>query len=159
MKLKDLRQKYNGLLEKLIRLFTLSGIMFTVTACYGVAPFETESKDFVDVEGRVLNEDNQPLESIQVVVKATDNQIHQHIDTFYTTNKGNYRARYIGRCLFEADEITIIANDTSKVYASDTVRVTPDEIKYVGMEEDSDWTINMYYSLDNDFQLKKNEVK
>lgn len=35
MKVKELRQKYNGLLEKLIRLFTLSGVMFTVTACYG----------------------------------------------------------------------------------------------------------------------------
>ena len=56
MKLKDLRQKYNGLLEKLIRLFTLSGVMFTVTACYGVAPFDTEEKDIVDVKGQIMDQ-------------------------------------------------------------------------------------------------------
>ena len=154
MKLKDLRQKYNGLLEKLIRLFTLSGVMFTVTACYGVAPFEMEKKDFVDVEGQVLNEDNQPLESIQVVIQSKNGE-HQHCDTVYTSTQGHYRARYVGHCLFVADDITIIASDTSDVYAPDTVRVSPDEITYERMEDVDGWTINTYYSLENDFQLKK----
>ena len=154
MSLKDFRQKYNGLLEKLIRLFTLSGVMFTVTACYGVAPFEMEEKDFVDVEGQVLNEDNQPLESIQVVIHSKNGE-HQHCDTVYTSTQGHYRARYVGHCLFVADDITIIANDTSNVYASDTVQAVPDDIEYIGMNEGADWTINTYYSLENDFQLKK----
>ena len=150
----NLRQKYNGLLEKLIRLFTLSGVMFTVTACYGVAPFDTEEKDFVDVKGQVLDENNQPLSSIQVVIQSGHDE-HQHRDTVYTNNRGNYRARYIGNCLFLSDDITIIANDTSNVYASDTVHAVSDDIEYVGMNEGADWTINNYYSLENDFQLKK----
>lgn len=158
MKLKDFRQKYNGLLEKLIRLFTLSGVMFTVTACYGVAPFETEEKDIVDVKGQIMDEDNQPLESIQVVIQSGHDE-HQHSDTVYTSEMGNYRARYRGNCLFLSDDITIIANDTSNVYASDTVQAVPDDIEYIGMNEGADWTINTYYSLENDFQLKKNEVK
>ena len=154
MKLKDLRQKYNGLLEKLIRLFTLSGVMFTVTACYGVAPFEMEEKDIVDVKGQIMDEDNQPLESIQVVIQSGHDE-HQHSDTVYTSEMGNYCARYRGNCLFLSDDITIIANDTSNVYASDTVQAVPDDIEYIGMNEGADWTINTYYSLENDFQLKK----
>ena len=154
MKLKDLRQKYNGLLEKLIRLFTLSGVMFTVTACYGVAPFETEEKDIVDVKGQILDEDNQPLESIQVVIQSGHDE-HQHSDTVYTSEMGNYRARYRGNCLFLSDDITIIASDTSDVYAPDTVRVSSDDIVYERMEDVDGWTINTYYSLDADFQLKK----
>ena len=154
MKLKDLRQKYNGLLEKLIRLFTLSGVMFTVTACYGVAPFETEEKDIVDVKGQIMDEDNQPLESIQVVIQSGHDE-HQHSDTVYTSEMGNYRARYRGNCLFLSDDITIIASDTSDVYAPDTVRVSPDEITYERMEDVDGWTVNTYYSLENDFQLKK----
>lgn len=154
MKLKDFRQKYNGLLEKLIRLFTLSGVMFTVTACYGVAPFEMEKKDIVDVKGQVLNEDNQPLESIQVVIQSGHDE-HQHSDTVYTSEMGNYRARYRGNCLFLSDDITIIASDTSDVYAPDTVRVSSDDIVYERMEDVDGWTINTYYSLENDFQLKK----
>ena len=154
MSLKDFRQKYNGLLEKLIRLFTLSGVMFTVTACYGVAPFETEEKDIVDVKGQIMDEDNQPLESIQVVIQSGHDE-HQHSDTVYTSEMGNYCARYRGNCLFLSDDITIIANDTSNVYASDTVQAVPDDIEYIGMNEGADWTINTYYSLENDFQLKK----
>ena len=154
MSLKDFRQKYNGLLEKLIRLFTLSGVMFTVTACYGVAPFEMEKKDIVDVKGQVLNEDNQQLESIQVVIQSGHDE-HQHSDTVYTSEMGNYRARYRGNCLFLSDDITIIASDTSDVYAPDTVRVSSDDIVYERMEDVDGWTINTYYSLENDFQLKK----
>ena len=154
MKLKDLRQKYNGLLEKLIRLFTLSGVMFTVTACYGVAPFETEEKDIVDVKGQILDEDNQPLESIQVVIQSGHDE-HQHSDTVYTSEMGYYRARYRGNCLFLSDDITIIASDTSDVYAPDTLRVSSDDIVYERMEDVDGWTVNTYYSLENDFQLKK----
>ena len=37
MKLKDLRQKYNNLLQRFIRLFSLSSVAFVLTACYGCA--------------------------------------------------------------------------------------------------------------------------
>ena len=68
---------------------------------------------------------------------------------------GNYRARYRGNCLFLSDDITIIASDTSDVYAPDTVRVSSDDIVYERMEDVDGWTVNTYYSLDADFQLKK----
>ena len=50
MKLKDLRQKYNGLLQKFIRLFSLSSVAFVLTACYG-SPYAE-----YDVEGYVYDE-------------------------------------------------------------------------------------------------------
>ena len=61
MKLKDLRQKYNGLLQKFIRLFSLSGVAFVLTACYGCPYAE------YDVEGRVYDENGNPLENMQAI--------------------------------------------------------------------------------------------
>ena len=64
MKLKDFRQKYNGLLQKFIRIFSLSSVAFVLTACYGCPYAE------YDVEGQVTNENYEPLEDMQVVVKV-----------------------------------------------------------------------------------------
>ena len=153
MKLKDLRQKYNSLLQKCIRVFSLTGVAFVVTACYGVAPPVSDSEDYVDVNGQVLGENDEPLESIQVVVKAKDAYC-EHSDTVYTSEKGNYRLRYTGNCMLAMDEIEIIANDTTHVYASDTVHTGADQITLSRME-DNCWGGIKYYSLDADFQLKK----
>ena len=66
MKLKDIRQKYNGLLQKFIRLFSLSSVAFVLTACYGCPYAE------YDVEGYVYDENGNMLENMQVVVRTFD---------------------------------------------------------------------------------------
>ena len=133
MKVKELRQKYNGLLEKLIRLFTLSGIMFAVTACYGVAPYDY--KGYVDVDGDVLDDDGEPLESIQVVIKTDHGCLYcDHYDTLYTNEEGKYHVRYGIFDLFGQD-VVFTANDTTNRYASDTVFVEEEQAELVKLEE------------------------
>lgn len=153
MKVKELRQKYNGLLEKLIRLFTLSGIMFAVTACYGVAPYDY--KGYVDVDGDVLDDDGEPLESIQVVIKTNHGCLYcDHYDTLYTNEEGKYHVRYGIFDLFGQD-VVFTANDTTNRYASDTVFVEEEQAELVKLEETDEGNVEEYYHLDVDFQLKK----
>lgn len=153
MKVKELRQKYNGLLEKLIRLFTLSGIMFAVTACYGVAPYDY--KGYVDVDGDVLDDDGEPLESIQVVIKTDHGCLYcDHYDTLYTNEEGKYHVRYGIFDLFGQD-VVFTANDTTNRYASDTVFVEEEQAELVKLEETDEGNVEEYYHLDVDFQLKK----
>ena len=149
MKLKDLRQKYNSLLQKCIRVFSLTGVAFVVTACYGVAPPVSDYEDYVDVNGQVLGENDEPLESIQVVVKAKDAYC-EHSDTVYTSEKGNYRLRYTGNCMLAMDEIEIIANDTTHVYASDTTKIAISDIEAQPHEK-----LSCSYSVELDVQLKR----
>ena len=51
----NLRQKYNSLLQRFIRLFSLTSVAFVVTACYGSPYAEYE------VEGEVCNEEGKML--------------------------------------------------------------------------------------------------
>ena len=46
----NFRQKYNNLLQRFIRLFSLSSVAFVLTACYGCPYAE------YDVEGYVYDE-------------------------------------------------------------------------------------------------------
>ena len=153
MKLKDLRQKYNGLLEKLIRLFTLSGVMFTVTACYGVAPYEHIG--YVDVDGEVLGENDEPLKSVQVVIKRNHGCLYcDHYDTLYTNEEGKYHTRYIMFDLFGQD-VVFTANDTTNVYAPDTAFVEETQMEFVKIEDRDGRFVEEYYQLDVDFKLDK----
>lgn len=151
MKTNLFRQKYNNLLQRFIRLFSLSSVAFVVTACYGPAPFEYEG--YVDVEGQVLDETNQPLNAIQVIVKS-EHQHHGFCDTIYTNEDGEFSRQYLENQVLYADSIEIVAHDTAKVYASDTVRVSTNQAEHKRFEEIGD-VQKHYLSLRADFQLKK----
>lgn len=151
MKLKNLRQKYNGLLEKFIRLFTLSGIAFVVTACYGTAPLDHE--EYLDVQGQILDEDDLPLESIQVVVKS-QNEYHNRLDTIYTAKDGRFHGQY-PIPYFYSDTIEVVAHDTTGVYASDSVRIPYHNVEFGRHEDNGRDSYTTYYTLETDLQLKK----
>ena len=85
MKLKDFRQKYNNLLQKFIRLFSLSSVAFVLTAFYGCPYAE------YDVEGYVYDEDGNMLENMQVIVRTYDAS-WDYPDTVYTNADGHYHA-------------------------------------------------------------------
>ena len=153
MKLKNLREKYNGLLEKLLRLFTLSGVMFAVTACYGVAPYDY--RGYVDVDGEVLGDDDKPLESVQVVIKRNHGCLYcDHYDTLYTNEEGKYHMRYNMFDLFGQD-VVFTANDTTNVYAPDTAFVEETQMEFVKIEERDGRVVEEYSQLDVDFKLEK----
>ena len=146
-----LRQKYNNLLQRFIRLFSLSSVAFVVTACYGPAPFDYEG--YVDIEGRVLDEGNQPLESIQVILR-NDDENNRFCDTIYTDTDGAFAKQYLEYQVAFSDSIDMVAHDTIGVYASDSVRVSTNQIEFQRIEDLGD-VQKQYFSLNTELQLKK----
>ena len=151
MKLKDFRQKYNHLLQRFIRLFSLSSVAFVVTACYGPAPYDYEG--YVDIEGQVLDENNQPLESIQVILR-NDDENNRFCDTIYTDTDGAFAKQYFEYQVAFSDSIDMVAHDTTGVYASDSVRVSTNQIEHKGFNVNGN-VQKHYLSLYTDIQLKK----
>ena len=142
MKTFNLRQKYNGLLQKFIRLFSLSGVAFVLTACYGCPYAE------YDVEGQVYGENNEPLDNIQVVVGTYDRDWRSP-DTVYTNVDGYYRAIH-SLTSTGGDCIEVIVNDTAGVYDSDSRHISSGKMK---VEDQDSWS--SYYSARADFKLNK----
>ena len=142
MKLKDFRQKYNNLLQKFIRLFSLSSVAFVLTACYGCPYAE------YDVEGYVYDEDGNMLENMQVIVRTYDAS-WDYPDTVYTNADGHYHAIH-SLTSIGGDCMEVIVNDTAGVYDSDSRHISSGKMK---VEDQDSWST--YYSMRADFKLSK----
>ena len=142
MKLKDFRQKYNGLLQKFSRLFSISVVAFVLTACYGCPYAE------YDVEGYVYDENGNMLENMQVVVGTYDRDWRSP-DTVYTNKDGHYRAIH-SLTSTGGDCIEVIVNDTAGVYESDSRHISSGKMT---VEDKDSW--NVKYSMRADFRLNK----
>ena len=142
MKTFNLRQKYNGLLQKFIRLFSLSGVAFVLTACYGCPYAE------YDVEGYVYDENGNMLENMQVIVSTYDRN-WDYPDTVYTNAEGHYRTVY-GITSQGGDCMEVIVNDTAGVYESDSRHISSGKMT---VEDKDSW--NVRYSMRADFKLEK----
>ena len=138
----NFRQKYNNLLQRFIRLFSLSGVAFVLTACYGCPYAE------YDVEGRVYDENGNPLENMQVIVSTYDRN-WDYPDTVYTNAEGHYRTVY-GITSQGGDCMEVIVHDTTGVYASDSTHISSGKMK---VEDQDSWST--FYSIRTDFKLKK----
>lgn len=112
-----------------------------VVEMYGVPMAE------YDVQGEVMNETNEPLKSMQVVVKANDD--YAWPDTVYTNEEGKYQCKY-GTTSFGEECLQVIVNDTTGEYESDTLHIAPKQMQEI---EKGSW--NVKYNVDADFQLKK----
>ena len=144
MKLNLLRQKCNKLLQRFIRLFSLTSVAFVVTACYG-SPYAE-----YDVEGYVYDENGNMLENMQVVVRTFDAQ-WDYPDTVYTNQDGHYHAVH-SLTSTGGDCMEVIVHDTTGVYASDSTHISSGKMK---VEDQDSWST--FYSMRNDFKLKKKE--
>ena len=142
MKLNLLRQKCNNLLQRFIRLFSLTSVAFVVTACYG-SPYAE-----YDVEGYVYDENGNMLENMQVVVRTFDAQ-WDYPDTVYTNQDGHYHAVH-SLTSTGGDCMEVIVHDTAGVYASDSTHISSGKMK---VEDQDSWST--FYSMRNDFKLKK----
>ena len=143
MKLNDLRQTYNNLLQRFIRLFSLSSVAFVLTACYGCPYAE------YDVEGYVYDENGNMLENMQVVVVGTYDRDWRSPDTVYTNKDGHYRAIH-SLTSTGGDCIEVIVNDTAGVYESDSRHISSGKMT---VEDKDSW--NVKYSMRADFKLNK----
>ena len=144
MKLNLLRQKCNNLLQRFIRLFSLTSVAFVVTACYG-SPYAE-----YDVEGYVYDENGNMLENMQVVVRTFDAQ-WDYPDTVYTNADGHYHAVH-SLTSTGGDCMEVIVHDTTGVYASDSTHISSGKMT---VEDQDSWST--YYSMRQDFRLKKKE--
>lgn len=144
MKLNLLRQKCNNLLQRFIRLFSLTSVAFVVTACYG-SPYAE-----YDVEGYVYDENGNMLENMQVVVRTFDAQ-WDYPDTVYTNQDGHYHAVH-SLTSTGGDCMEVIVHDTTGVYASDSTHISSGKMT---VEDQDSWST--FYSMRNDFKLKKKE--
>ena len=142
MKLKDFGQKYNNLLQKFIRLFSLSSVAFVLTACYGCPYAE------YDVEGYVYDEDGNMLENMQVIVRTYDAS-WDYPDTVYTNADGHYHAIH-SLTSTGGDCMEVIVNDTAGVYDSDSRHISSGKMK---VKDHDSWST--YYSMRADFKLSK----
>ena len=142
MKTNTFRTKCNRLLERCMRLFTLSGIAFVVTACYGCPYAE------YDVEGYVYDENGNMLENMQVVVRTFD-QEWDYPDTVYTNADGHYHAVHSLTSTGD-DCMEVIVHDTTGVYASDSTHISSGKMK---VKDQDSWST--FYSMRTDFKLKK----
>ena len=138
----NFRQKYNNLLQRFIRLFSLSSVAFVLTACYGCPYAE------YDVEGYVYDENGNMLENMQVVVRTFDAS-WDYPDTVYTNADGHDRAVH-SLTSSGGDCMEVIVHDTAGVYASDSTHISSGKMK---VEDRDSWST--YYSMRSDFRLKK----
>ncbi|MBQ2122282.1 MAG: radical SAM-associated putative lipoprotein [Bacteroidaceae bacterium] len=137
----NLRTKCNNLLQRFIRLFSLSGIAFVVTACYGTPYAEYE------VQGQVYGEQDEPLEAMQVIVRTYDK--HDWPDTLHTNAAGYYHVKH-GATSFGGDCIEVVVHDPNGLYESDSVHISSNQMK---QEAESNWSAA--YTMRADIQLKK----
>ena len=143
--------RINALIATLVSLlgFTSCGNLFLK---YG-APAVEYGTPFArwDVNGKVSDEENNPIENAQVIVRSPNpGQIR---DTLYSDEEGLYRGSYTGVFPHSNDSIDIVVRDTAGVYASDSVRVAVEYDKSKVADGDS-WNGGTAY-IQQDFQLKK----
>ena len=140
--MKKLKTKIRMIINSLLTM-VLGG---TLTACFAVdygVPYVT-----ADVEGTVTNEQNEPLQSMQVVVKTEEKS---YGSTTYTNMEGEFDVEnYILGFSLPEEKLQVIVNDTNNVYLSDTIEVAFSDMKRKKVDE---WETN--YSKEVNIQLEK----
>ncbi|MBR1809333.1 MAG: radical SAM-associated putative lipoprotein [Paludibacteraceae bacterium] len=144
---KTILTKFNLIITSLLAVLGFS-------SCGSSQPLEygTPFADFT-AKGQVLNEANKPLENIQIIVKRGHKDDAEIIylnwqDTLYTNTAGVYYEYYSE--VFPFTYNRVIANDTTGVYASDSIDVNT---RY--SNGDGHWDYGES-TLTADFTLKKN---
>lgn len=107
-----------------------------------------------DVNGKVSDEENNPIEHAQVIVRSP--KPGQIRDTLYSDEEGLYRGSYPGVFPYSNDSIDIVVRDTAGVYASDSVRVAVGKYDKSEVADGDSWNAGTAY-IQQDFQLKKSK--
>lgn len=135
------RLRFNGVITAILGLM---GITFT--GCFAVKYGPAMPDCSLSLDGEVTDEQNEPLKSMQVIIKTPRLGT---IDSLYTNDAGKFNATY---ALLESgnDTLQIVINDTSNVYSPDTLQIPFTDME---LESESEWS--KCYDLDIDIQLKK----
>ena len=101
------------------------------------------------VQGVVTDEEGNPLEDIQVIVRRAYNNDYRSAD-----NKGAFAAEKFVTTGFEPDEQKVYFNDEKKVFKSDSILLK--DMKLEKIEEGSGWSHGTYQAT-TEVKLKKAE--
>lgn len=137
------RLLWDKILRMGIKLCMLTGVAFTFAACY--APAHEPNMEFEAI-GDITNEENEPIESIEVAAKYRG----YPLVTGYSNEEGAYRI-HEGYFPDLFDSIDIVARDTSGIYEPDSVRV---KVEIDPTTKRGKWFVGTF-SVQHDFQLKK----
>lgn len=116
-----------------------------------VAEYGVPHAEFT-VKGKVSNKANEPLENIQIILKRGSKDdtgiiYLENFDALYTNTEGDYYKYYPD--VFPLTYSRVIVNDTTEVYASDSLDVNT---RYSG--GDGNWNLGES-TLSADFVLEK----
>lgn len=106
----------------------------------------------LNVSGTITDEENQPVENIQVSVKLNFNPWSEKIPVAVSAEDGLYEGELEG--VFPVQTAMLYADDTTGVYASDSaeVKLTYDKSQVSPSDHWNSGTA----TVKQDFQLKKN---
>ena len=106
----------------------------------------------LNVSGTITDEENQPVENIQVSVKLNFNPWSEKIPVAVSAEDGLYEGELEG--VFPVQTAMLYADDTTGVYASDSaeVKLTYDKSQVSPSDHWNGGTA----TVNQDFQLKKN---
>lgn len=107
-----------------------------------------------EAQGTVTDEEGTPIEGEQVIVRQSFDGTTEHAysDTVLTDEHGRYTYTGPYHMLYEnKKDVRIVAKDPNRVYADDSVTVTPRKTT----EGEGAWYQGTYSNL-QDFKLKKN---
>lgn len=106
------------------------------------------------VQGVVTDEEGNPLEDIQVIVRRAYNNDYRSGDTIYTDSKGAFAAEKFVTTGSVPDEQKVYFNDENKVFKSDSILLK--DMKLEKIEEGSGWSQGTYQAT-TEVKLKKAE--
>ena len=140
--MKKCRQFINTILSSVLALLGITSCI--APPMYG--PAMPDNQLNIDIDAEVTNEDGEPLQSMQVVIKSARTGL---VDSVYTNAAGEYRGTYLLPD-YGTDTLQVQVRDTAEVYAPDTLNIPFAEMT---KESESTWTTE--YSVDVKVQLKK----
>ena len=114
---------------------------------YGVMAMYGVPTNLVDVEGQVTNNEGEPLQSIKIEIKTSQDGTVYHV---YTNADGKYSAQNCDFFGFASDTLKVVATDTTHLHAPDSVQIP---FAKLDLESDNGWTRE--YSAEVNVELKK----
>lgn len=102
---------------------------------------------YIDIDGAVTDEQGEPLQAVQVVVKTAK---AGYIAGAFTNQAGEFHCNGGGIPDRGTDTLQVLCTDTSNVYVSNSVKVAFTDME---VERESEWERD--YFVDIKVQLKK----
>lgn len=104
---------------------------------------------YIDIDGAVTDEQGEPLQAVQVVIKTAR---AGYLASAFTNKAGEFHCNGGGLSDRGADTLQVTSTDTSNVYLSNSIKIPFTDMEVESMDERGG---QIYYSVDIKVQMKK----